>query len=77
MKKTSLSPKEQALTDFRKRKAHPPKQIDNASLYAGSPMYYYCIMCGWTSDVLPESFVGTPKHLCSECQKIKDMGWFD
>jgi hypothetical protein len=21
--------------------------------------------------------MGSPKHLCGECQKVKDMGWFD
>lgn len=73
----NLTPKEEALIAFKKRKDNPPEHINNASLYAGSPMYFYCMMCGHESDVLPESYLCTPKHLCTECQKMKDMGWFD
>jgi hypothetical protein len=72
-----LSPKEEALEKFRERKANPPKQIDNSSLYAGSPMYYYCRMCGHESDVLPEDHYGAPRRLCRACETMKDMGWFD
>jgi hypothetical protein len=72
-----LSPKEEALAQFRERKNNPPKQINNASLYAGSPMYFYCRLCGHESDVLPESYTCRPKSLCGKCQTAKDMGWFD
>jgi hypothetical protein len=72
-----MSPKEEALAEYRERKVNPPKQINNASLYAGSPMYFYCGMCGHESDVLPESYTCAPKHLCSKCQTMKNMGWFD
>jgi hypothetical protein len=71
------SPKEEALAAYRNRKNNQPKHIDNASLYAGSPMYYYCRMCGHESDVLPESHFGAPRRLCTACQHCKDMGWFD
>lgn len=73
----TLSEKQKALAAFEKRKANPPQQIDNSSLYAGSPMYYYCRMCGHQSDVLPESHLARPRQLCIDCQLIKDMGWFD
>ncbi len=57
------------------RRANRPKQIDNASLYAGSPMYFYCISCGHLADTKPESYTTSPKRFCAECQAIKDAGW--
>lgn len=59
---------------YMQRKAHPPKQIDNASLYAGSPMYFYCRHCGHESDCLPEGYLGRPRHACGECQALLDAG---
>jgi RNA polymerase-binding transcription factor DksA len=67
--------KAESLAALERRKQHKPKQIDNASLHAGSPMYFYCRECGWPSDTLPESFIGTPKKLCAECQKLEERGW--
>jgi len=59
-----------ALKALTKRRAHPPKQVDNGSLYAGSPMTYYCKSCGHVSAVLPESHWGRPPQLCSDCQDL-------
>jgi hypothetical protein len=59
------------------RRANKPEQVDNASLYAGSPMYFYCISCGAQCDCLPENYLGTPKKLCCDCQDMKDMGWLE
>lgn len=67
--------KEDEIKKLEWRKSHKPKQIDNGSLVAGSPMYFYCINCGHTSDILPENYLSIPKKLCRECQKMKDMGW--
>jgi hypothetical protein len=67
--------KEQALKALEKRKAHPPKRVDNASLYAGSPMYYYCRSCGALADVLGEEHISPPRHLCDDCEEMKDKGW--
>jgi hypothetical protein len=67
--------KEFALAQLEERRKNQPKHIDNASLYAGSPMYYYCRSCGHESDVLPESHFGAPRKLCSECQALKDLDW--
>jgi len=38
--------KEAALKTLEERRANPPEQINNASLPAGSSMYFYCISCG-------------------------------
>lgn len=65
----------QALDD---RRANQPEKIDNASLPAGSPMYYYCKSCGHLADTKPENwFVGSVKKLCDECQAMKDCGWLE
>ena len=53
------------------------KQVDNSSLPAGSPMFFYCKSCNGLADTLPESFVGRPKQLCDECQALKDLGWLE
>lgn len=69
-----------ALKALAERRADPPDQINNASLYAGSNMYYYCISCGHLSDVLPELWdprVTQPKKICNECQALKDLGWLE
>jgi len=47
-------------------------QIDNSSLYAGSPMFYYCRYCGLRSDTLPEGWLSGPKQICEECRKMED-----
>jgi len=74
---TTTKGKAKALAALKKRRAHPPKQIDNASLYAGSPMYFYCKSCGWLADTKPESYLDRPKPLCEECQALKDLGWLE
>ena len=70
-----LSPKEKAFAAFQERLANPPTPIDNASLYAGSPMYFYCILCGGISDILSEDYMGSPRKICADCQELKDNGW--
>lgn len=59
----------------RQKKNRTEKQIDNSSLYAGSPMYFYCYSCQGVSDILPEDYRCVPKHLCNLCQELKDNGW--
>ena len=64
-----------ALEQFAKRKAeNAGKQVDNSSLYAGSPMYYYCKFCGVQTDVLPESHFCAPKRICDPCKVLNDHG---
>lgn len=69
--------KEAALAALQKRRENKPRHIDNSDLPAGAPMYFYCITCGHSSDCLPESYIGTPKRLCGECQALKDLGWLE
>lgn len=64
----------QALAARRKASKSAPR-VDNASLYAGQPMYYYCKSCGALADVLPECHINRPKQLCNECQAMQDLGW--
>jgi hypothetical protein len=50
------------------RRASAPEPIDNASLPAGSPMYYYCKSCGHQTAVLPENWYLTPPpKFCDWC----------
>lgn len=70
--------KEEALQALEERRNNPPKEIDNASLYAGSPMYYYCESCDHLADVLAESdFYSKPKELCGFCRTLKKRGWLE
>jgi hypothetical protein len=47
------------------------KQVDNASLQAGAPMYYYCHACGAPAAVLPEGWWETPPpKYCELCKPL-------
>ena len=51
------------------------ENIDNASLYAGSPMHFDCLGCN--ADItVTESYITRPKF-CTECQALKDIGWLE
>jgi hypothetical protein len=55
-------------TELEERRARAPEQIDNASLPAGAPMYYYCRSCGHQTAVLPEDWYRTPPpKFCDWC----------
>ncbi len=69
--------KDYAQEQLKHRRANRPKQIDNASLHAGSSMYFYCATCGALSDVLPEGYLGRPKKTCEECAALKEAGWLE
>ena len=70
--------REHALAALKDRRENAPEQIDNASLPAGSPMYYYCKACGHIAETKPEGwFVNPPRKLCAECQALKDLGWLE
>ena len=69
--------KEFALKALAERRAESAKTepINNASLYAGSPMYFYCRTCGAIADVLPEAYISEPKDYCDECKALIDLEW--
>lgn len=69
--------KKKALKALEERRKNPPRRVENASLIAGSPMYYYCISCGYTSDVLPECHISKPTKLCTECAALNELGWLE
>ena len=59
----------------RAERAKKEKKVNNAYLYAGSPMYYYCRICGVQTDVLPESHVERPKRYCDDCEELRAAGF--
>lgn len=59
----------------RREKNKGKKRVDNESLYAGSPMYFYCITCG-EEFIVPENYI-TRSDFCVECQALKDAGWLE
>lgn len=64
-----------ALEQFEKRKKeNEGKQVDNSSLRAGSPMYYYCKFCGDHTETLPETHFSRPKTVCDPCKILRDHG---
>lgn len=58
-----------------RREENVGKQVDNASLYAGSPMYYYCHGCGAQTAVKPEGWVADPPpRFCDPCKELVEAG---
>jgi hypothetical protein len=72
--------KHEAIGAFANRVNNPVQKIDNSSLHAGSPMYFYCVHCGHLADTLPEEYTpapGVPKKECAYCKELVDNGWLD
>lgn len=64
-----------AQRSFEHRRAHSPEQIDNGALAAGAPLIFYCELCGWPSDFMPEDFfLASPRRRCSECEAGVRLG---
>ena len=56
-----------------RRTANVGKQVDNATLPAGAPMYYYCYSCGAQTAVKPEDWVDDPPpRYCNECLTLPE-----
>ena len=51
------------------------ERVNNSSLPAGSPMYFYCITCGQEMTE-PEGYISRTKT-CTECTALKDLGWLE
>lgn len=66
---------EQATAALATRRENKPEKVDNGSLYAGSPMYYYCRHCDGLAAKLAEDHRGPPPPLCQECKEMDDNGW--
>lgn len=49
------------------------ERIDNSSLFAGSPMYYYCRTCG-AQMVEPESHPYPAPKFCDDCISEGQVG---
>lgn len=69
--------REAAQAALKARREDQPEKIDNSSLPAGSPMYFYCISCGHLSDTKPENYLTPVKKICDECAAMKELGWLD
>lgn len=69
--------KEEAIRQFRQRLKSRPEQVENASLHAGEPMYFYCEHCGVQTDLLNEEYIFPPRQCCSQCQGIISMGFLE
>lgn len=70
-----MEEREAALERLEARKANRPERKNNSALPAGSPMYYYCQICGHLAQTLPESHREKPRPHCEECAKLKSRGW--
>lgn len=65
-----------AMEQYHKRvEENKGQQVDNSSLPAGAPMYYYCGKCRKHVATLPEGWFGSPppRH-CDPCQVLVDHG---
>jgi RNA polymerase-binding transcription factor DksA len=51
-------------------------RIDNRTLRAGSPMYFYCRLCGGEIQ-LPETFDPPAPSHCDDCHSLREQGWND
>lgn len=67
-----------AVTDFYRRKEENNRKgrVNNGSLWAGAPMYYYCRHCG-AIDIKPENFdprYNPVKDPCDKCKELLENG---
>ena len=59
----------------RKTEAEGIEKVNNAALWAGSDMYYYCRACGLLAARLPEGHWERPPKNCEPCQAMVDVGF--
>jgi hypothetical protein len=71
--------KEEAIKQFCRRREHAIKhgQIENSSLPAGYPLYFYCNFCGILLETLPEDYLFRPRRQCSQCKGLSELRWLD
>lgn len=76
--KLSQEAKDAAVRSFDERRENHPEHVDQGTLPAGSPMTFYCRLCGWISDIMPEDyFLSTPRRICSECAGLIEHSLID
>jgi hypothetical protein len=59
----------------RSEEAKSIKKIDNSSLYAGSPMHYYCKLCELHTATLPETHWEPAPKYCEPCKAMIAAGF--
>ena len=59
----------------RRKEAKGVKKINSASLYAGSPMYYYCKLCELLAAKLPETHLCAAPRYCEPCKVMVNQGF--
>lgn len=57
----------------RRAKNKNQERVNNATLHAGSPMYYYCEGCS-EEMTLPESHTCAAPRYCSACERLHEKG---
>jgi hypothetical protein len=53
------------------------EQIDNGSLRAGAPMYFYCKACLKHIATLPENYTCPTPQRCEDCEDLKKLSLLD
>lgn len=61
-----------ALGRLAARLTSKPTPVDNSALYAGSPMFFYCKLCGHLADQKPENYLTPPAKYCGACRELKE-----
>lgn len=56
----------------RKQANSKKERVNNASLRAGSPMYYYCKVCGEEQILSKDHLASEIKQQCDKCKKLLD-----
>lgn len=71
--------KAKAIEQFSQRRLYSSQieKMDNSSLYAGEPMYFYCKYCGVPTEVLSEDYLFPPFEKCSQCSGLEKMNWLN
>jgi hypothetical protein len=60
---------------FKRYQAKKDNMVNNSSLPAGSPMYYYCNGCCTLVATIPEgSWNHSRSKYCGSCEQLSEMG---
>jgi len=73
-----MTDRDAAIEGLKQRKLHRPKRKNNDNLPAGSPIYFYCEICGWESDRVKEDYdplFYRPNRTCDDCARAIARGY--